>query len=193
MGTSSGVGSFSEQDGSAIDANSWQRLDDDPMTSGADYVRQTVPGSGSDYVELTFGDTSASCVVGVSGLVLYDAASNTGTNVARTSIFDGTTERVVYLGDMSTTTLTYRSAIVAPAAAVWAPTAVNGLKARIGYSTDATPDPYWDALLLEVATGPPAVPGVVTVTSTAGNSKVTTTYDDAGPASPTLLSWKTSK
>jgi hypothetical protein len=55
-----------------------------------------------------------------------------------------------------------------------------------------TPSPYWDALLLEVATGI-YVPGTVTVTASAGGSTVTTTYTDVGNAAPNLLTWTTSR
>jgi hypothetical protein len=161
------------------------------MTSGVDYVSQPTVGA-NDYVEVTLGDTTTSCVVGVSGLVLYDASTSTGTNVARTTIVDGSTERTVYLGDMSTTNLTYKSAIVAPAAAPWTPGAVNSLRMRIGYASNLTPVPYWDSLLVEVATGVSAQ-GTVTVTSKAGNSTVITKYPDVGAASPTLTSWSTDR
>ena len=93
---------------------------------------------------------------------------------------------------MSEATAFYKSAIIAPAAAAWTPSAVNGLRARIGYSSDVTGNPYWDSLLLEVATGV-TVPGTVTVTATGGNSTVTTTYTDVGNNDPTLLSWSTTK
>jgi hypothetical protein len=69
---------------------------------------------------------------------------------------------------------------------------VNALRARVGYSADVTPNPYWDSVLLEVATGT-GVPGIVTVTSTAGSSTVTTSYRDVGSASPTLMSWSTTQ
>jgi hypothetical protein len=193
MGTSSPTPatSFSNDDTSPIDVTTPGRLDDNPMTSLTDYVRQQTAGV-SDYVEVTFGDTSTTCVVGVSGLLAYHAAGTAADN-GKTSIFDGSTERVVFSGDMSMTTpLQYRSAIVAPASAPWTPSAVNSLKARIGYSSDANPNPYWDGLLLEVATGVD-VPGTVTVTSTAGNSTITTTYTDVGSSSPTLLTWSTTR
>ncbi len=190
MGTNSTPGSFRNDDGTAIDANTYGRLDESPMTSLADYVRQQTIGA-NDYVEVTFGDTSTTCVVGVSGLLAYHAAGTAADN-GKTSIFDGSTERVVLSGDMSVTALTYVSVIVAPASAPWTPSAVNGLKARIGYSSDVTPNPYWDGLLLEVATGI-YVPGTVTVTSTAGNSTITTTYTDVGSSSPTLLTWSTTR
>ena len=182
MGTSVSSGSFREEDGSAIDANTYLRLDDNPMTSTSLYVRQQVGGVGS-YLEFTMDDTTATCIVGVSGVLAYRAATTT-TNNGKTSFFDGGTESVVFNGNMSETSLFYKSAILTPAASPWTTAAVNGLDARIGFASDVNPNPYWDALLLEVATGPPVVLGTVTVISTAGNSKVTTTYTDAGNASP---------
>lgn len=190
MGTNVNATSFREDDGTVIDATTSTRLDDSPMTGLTDYVRQQTIGA-NDYIELTFADTGTACVVGVSALLAYHAAG-TAADTGKTSIFDGVTERIVLSGDMSVTPLTYASVIVAPAAASWTPTAVNGLKARIGYSSDVTPNPFWDALLLEVATGI-YVPGTVTVTSTAGSSTVTTTYTDVGTAMPTLLTWATNR
>jgi hypothetical protein len=190
MGTNNTPGSFRNDDGTAIDANTYLRLDDSPMTGLTDYIRQQTIGAGA-YIEVTFADTAATCVVGVSALVAYHAAG-TAADTGKTSIFDGSTERVVFNGDMSETTLQYVSAIVGPAAAPWTPSAVNGLLGRIGFSSDITPNPYWDALLLEVATGT-SVPATVTVSSTAGSSTITTTYTDAGASSPTLLTWSTTR
>jgi hypothetical protein len=190
MGVNNTPTSFRNDDGTVLDANTFTRLDDSPMTSLADYVRQQTIGV-TNYAEVTFSNTGASCVVGVSGLLAQHAAG-TAVDNGKTSIFDGGTERIVFSGDMSVTPITYRSVIIAPAAAPWTPAAVNGLTGRIGYSSDVTPNPYWDGLLLEVATGI-TVPGTVTVTSTAGGSTITTTYTDVGPAMPTLLSWTTTR
>jgi len=55
-----------------------------------------------------------------------------------------------------------------------------------------SPLPYWDALLLEVATGA-STPATVTVTASAGASTVTATYLDAGAAPPALLTWTASR
>jgi hypothetical protein len=52
---------------------------------------------------------------------------------------------------MSETALRYKSAVVTPAALSWTQAAVNGLLARAGYSTDSSPNPYWDAIVLEAA------------------------------------------
>jgi hypothetical protein len=188
-GSHSNPASFLHEDGSAIDATTPTRLDDDPATGTADYVSQEVAAM-ADYLELTFGDTSASCLVGVSGIVAYHASTSSA-NAAKTSIFDGATERVLFDGDMSEQALTYRSAIVSRASG-WTASAVSALRARLGYATDVAPQPYWDALLLEVATGS-ATPATITVTSTAGASTVVLTYEDAGTAAPMLLSWSASR
>jgi hypothetical protein len=190
MGTNVNPASFSHEDATPIDANTYTRLADNPLGSVTQYVRQQVIGAG-DYLELTMADTAASCIVGVSGIVAYHSAG-TPVNNGKASIFDGATERVIVSGDMSLVPLQYASAIVAPAAGTWTTGAVNGLQARVGYSADVTPNPYWDSVLLEVATGT-GVPGIVTVTSTAGSSTVTTTYRDVGSAAPTLLSWSTTQ
>jgi hypothetical protein len=190
MGTSVGTGSFRHNDGSTISSTTWQRLDDDPMSSTADYVRQQTIGT-NDYVEVTFDATTSNCVTGVSALLAYHAAGN-GTNDGKTSIFDGSTERIVLDGDMSFTSLRYVDVVVDPAASAWTVGAVNGLRAHVGASSDTNPNPYWDALLLEVATGI-YVPGTVTVTATGGGSTVTATYTDVGSAAPTLITWTTSR
>ena len=149
MGTSFGAGNFRNNDGTAIDANSWQRLDEVPMTSTADYVRQQA-NSGTSYLEFGLQDTPETCIRDVSMVLAYHAAGASADN-GKTSIFDGATETVVFSGDMSQTGLQYKSAVVAPALATWNQAAVNGLVARVGYSTDASPNPYWDSMLLEVA------------------------------------------
>jgi hypothetical protein len=189
MGASNTPTSFRHEDGSAIDASTYLRLDESPMTSTADYVKQVTAGATS-YVAPTFADTTATCIQGVSGVLAYHSASSS-TNNGKTSVFDGATERVIYSGDMSEAGLAYRSAIV-PRAGGWTQAAVNGLTARIGFSTDVSPNPYWDALLLEVATGTTGA-GTVTVTSTAGASTVTTTYPDGGAAPPALTTWSATR
>lgn len=186
MGTSVAPASFRNSDGSAIDGTTFQRIADDPLTSTSDFVRQQTAGAAS-YVETTLGDTTAACVAGVSGIVAYRSAS-TARNNGRTSVFDGTTEFVIYQGDMSETAIMYRSAILARPGG-WTPAAIDGLVARIGKSTDVAPNPYWDGILLEVATGSGGSPATVTVTATGGGSTVVTTYLDAGAAAPVLLTW----
>jgi hypothetical protein len=133
--------------------------------------------------------TTAGCVAGV-GIVAYRAASSAADN-GKTSIFDGPTERILFSGDMSEVALAYRSAIV-PRAGGWTTAAVNALRARIGYSSDVSPNPFWEALLLEVATVTTS-PATVTVTATAGGSTVVTSYEDAGTGLPALLTWSATR
>jgi len=190
MGTSNNPGSFRHEDTSAIDASTYLRLDDDPLSGTAQYVRQQF-GTAADYIELTFQDTALTCISGLSGIVSYHSAG-AGANDGKTSLFSGATERVIYAGDMSEVSLFYRSATIAPPGATWTTGAVNGLVGRFGYSADNNPSPHWDGLLLELATGS-AAPGTVTVTATAGGSTVATTYTDVGAAVPTLLSWSTTR
>ncbi len=189
MGTSDTPASFHHEDGAAIDPDTFRRLDDDPMDGETGFVQQDVAGPTS-YLELTLSDTSEKCIVGVSGLVAYHAQA-AARDRAATTIVDGDTERTIYSGDMSETRLFYRSAII-PASGAWTKAEVNALRARIGYASDIKPVPYWDALLVEIATGESA-PGIVTVTATAGASTVTATYTDAGSGPPVLEAWSASR
>jgi chitodextrinase len=149
MGTSAGTGNFQNNDGTAIGANSWQRIDEAPMTSNADYVRQQA-NSGTSFLEFGLEDTPETCIRDISAVLGYHAARSAADN-GKTSIFDGATETVIFSGDMSQTALQYKSAIVTPAAATWSQAALSGLVARVGYSTDSSPNPYWDSIIAEAA------------------------------------------
>jgi hypothetical protein len=149
VGTHNTPGNFSNNDGSAINANSWQRLDEIPLGSGADWVRQTA-NSGTSYLEFTFGDTTETCIREVSAVHAFHSATNAGNN-GKASAFDGSTESVMFNGNMGGTALQYTSVIATPASMPWSQTSLNGLLARVGYSTDANPNPYWDGIVLEAA------------------------------------------
>ncbi|MBN2113924.1 MAG: hypothetical protein JW785_07350 [Acidimicrobiia bacterium] len=139
---------FRNNGGSNIDASSWTRVDDIPADTTADFVFQR-NAVATRYLEFTFADTTEeSCINAVSALLAYHSAG-TAANNGKASIFNGATETVVYSGDMSVTSLAYARAVVSPGGGAWAPAALNGLVARVGYSTDVNPNPYWDALLLE--------------------------------------------
>ena len=149
VGTHATPGSFRNNDGTAINATSWQRLDEVPMTSIADYVRQQTANAGH-YLEFTLANTGETCIREISAVLAYHSATNTANN-GKASVFTGATESVVFSGDMSNTAIQYASAIATPATAPWSQSAVNGLLARVGFSTDVSPNPYWDAIMLEVA------------------------------------------
>jgi hypothetical protein len=152
MGTHNTSSDFQQEDGSAVSSTTYQRLDDSAFTSIADGVRQTTT-SVTSYLELTTADTAAPCVRGVQAVTAQHKTSNQA-NTMKTSVFSGTTERVVWSGDSVTNgSVTVKTATVAPVAVPWATSELNALVFRIGYSLDAAPPPYWDALMLEVATG----------------------------------------
>jgi hypothetical protein len=149
MGTSNDPSSRLSTEAGAWGATTWNKLDEVPMTSTSDYVRQTVADT-SAYLEMTFGDTAETCINAVQGELAYHAAGTTSNVNPKTSLFDSATERVVYQGNMATTTLSYKSAIVAPASGTWSQAKVNGLKARIGFAGSALgSQPDWDALMVE--------------------------------------------
>jgi hypothetical protein len=145
------VTEFQDHDSTPLDANSFGNLDELPMTTTGDYIKQITTGATS-YVQVDFSNPGE-CVKAVFATLAY---SNTtaGANNGKTSIFDGGTERVVFSGDMNTTAITYQSAYIAPASSPWTETTINGVVARIGYSTDVSPTPEWHALGLEYETKP---------------------------------------
>lgn len=131
-------------------------LDDVPLDTGgaADRVQQTVNGTGN-YAEVVFAAIpSASAVNGAWGLLAYQSAStasNQGATIMShdnfssfSDIFGNPTTR----GDMSEASEFYKSAVITDPGGGW--TGSETLKARIGYSGDANPDPYWDALMIEL-------------------------------------------
>jgi Tfp pilus assembly protein PilX len=199
MGTGGGAAtSFQNNDNSAINATSWQRIDEQPMTALADYLKQ-VAGS-SDYVQVRFQDTTETCIRGASMVTaLHSAgtASNSG-SVNAVMFLPGTWLYPITAGDFSETTLRYGQRVLSqnsltPGVGPWSQGLVNGTEARFGFS-DFNPVPYWDAILMEVAYHPlTGGPATVTIVGTGGGSTITTDYLDAGAGAPTLNTWTTTK
>ena len=153
MGTSNPLGVLKENGIGDLGANTYQLLDDVPMTSTADYVNQ-IDKNTSAYGEVTFQDTSETCVRAVMGIVgqgEQDDDNVHGKTVSR----DGSVERVVFDGSVGKK-LEHRWAMVTPAAATWTTAAVNGLRMRFGYSNNAKlgedkKNPRWQSLFYEYA------------------------------------------
>ena len=141
-------GAFTNSDSTAIDSTTPGRLDDVPMSGSTDYVRQSAPGTGNNYITLTFADTTETCINGVAAVLAY-AGSGTAANNGQTRALDGATSTTVYSGAMNLTTLAYKSAVVTPTTAPSTTSTVNGAVVQIGYSTDINPVPYWHALVIE--------------------------------------------
>lgn len=149
-GTHLSPGDFTYDGGSAIDATLPSRLDDLPMdTSTADYVTQSTE-SPSSYLEVGFADTAETCILGVEALATMRKKSGAPVAV-KSSAFDGATETVIREGDLPGQTPIPFTATVQPSAGTWTTSAVNGLVVRMGYASDASPEPYWDAVRLEYA------------------------------------------
>jgi hypothetical protein len=149
MGKSAGASALRDDDGTAVDALSWTRLDEVPATSTSDFVQQ-VSASPSSYAEVTFQDTPHECIRAVRGyLTTHSVATNNASN-AKLSVFDGERESIVKSGDWAANNAHSRdySRSLAPASA-WSRGAVNGLVARFGYSADVKPVPILDGVLLE--------------------------------------------
>jgi len=132
----------------------FDKLDEDPWTTGAaaDYVRQTATEL-TKYCEVQFADTAEATILGVMAILQYASATATSNN-GKTYIRDSNgQETTLYSNDMSETTAFYKSVIVLTPSGGWTQAHVNALRARFGYSGDAAPDPYWLAMILEVAYG----------------------------------------
>ncbi len=146
----------------------WQYMDDSPFPSGTspttDRINQdTATGAHpTHYVEMTFSQMAGANrlrVNGVEGLLAYGGDSAT-TNKGSTVVIDRAgTETAVYgtsatPADMSETSVFYKSAKITMPGAGWNLQEVNALKMRIGYSNDVSPNPYWQALMLEIDVTP---------------------------------------
>ncbi|TFG39840.1 MAG: hypothetical protein E4H44_01345 [Candidatus Aminicenantes bacterium] len=141
-------------DGTDIDASgnpAYQFMDDNPWTSThTEFVKQSTIGA-ENYAEVQFEDTLFSTILGVQAVVGHHS-SGTAANDAETRIRDSDSqETVIFNGDVSETTLLYKTGVVSTPSGGWTQAHVNALRARIGYSGDVTDVPYWDYLLLEVA------------------------------------------
>lgn len=149
MGTHSGGAAFQDNDGTALDAASWQRLDEIPTNSTADYIQQTTAG-GTSYAEITFADTTETCIRAAHGYMSTHSASSNQSNAVKLSIFDGSTESIVRSGNLAANVTVSRDYAehLTPATS-WTPSAINGLVARFGYGTDVAPVPFLDGVLVE--------------------------------------------
>jgi hypothetical protein len=151
---------FSATDERPITADTWMGLTDDPMDQHGRHIAQET-NAGSSYVQIGFADDPnlADCIRAVAGWMSYDPQNlRRDINNGKTSVFNGSTESVIYSGSMTypSTNIWTRTAMVTPPAnaAGWTASDVNGLVGRVGYSTDATPSPWWDALMLEYEASP---------------------------------------
>ncbi len=83
--------------------------------------------------------------------VVYDQLAQNATNHGKTVVTVDGIERVVNDADMAGTTfrLAPRFSVLQPVQSTWSQASVNGLRWRIGYSSDVSPPPNWHSLLIE--------------------------------------------
>lgn len=133
-------------------------VDDVPMSTATTYIQQLANGTGN-YAEVQFANLTASlsAVWGAMGILAYTSATTSANNGAcimskddfsTSSPIHGTAASPLDMSDGSTSNLFYKSAMIA---GVTDNTTANALEARVGFSGDANPDPYWVNLLVEVA------------------------------------------
>lgn len=148
-GTTASNGAVRDNDGTTVDQTSWSRLDEVPATSPADYLQQS-SASGSSYAQIAFEDTADACARAVRGYLTTHSPATNQSNSAKLSMFEGARESVVKAGDWAANNAWSRdySASVLPASE-WSQSALNGLVARFGYSTDVKPVPILDGVLVE--------------------------------------------
>lgn len=135
----------------------YNKINSIPPDSTA-YIKQSANGTGN-YAEVLFGDIQSShtSILGAMATLAYTSAStvsNLGGCIVSKDNFSSYTEvhgnptTQQKMGDGSTANLFYKSAVIS---GVVDDTTVNALKARMGYSGDANPVPYWVDLVVEVA------------------------------------------
>jgi hypothetical protein len=139
----------------------WSKLDEDPWvsTANSDYIRQTGNGA-ANYCEIVFSDVPSTpySYLGVIGLLEYASATTTA-NTGGCILTGGAAAADTLWGasgalaDYSETSAYYKFKVMGPPLGGWGDATVNGVKSRFGYSDDADPDPYWLAIMLEVAYG----------------------------------------
>lgn len=122
------------------------------------YIRQAVNGTGN-YAEIQFANMVASpgSILGAVATLGYTSETTTANRGACivskddfasfTTVWGNPTVTADY-SDGATNNVFWKSAVISGAVDL---TTVNALEARLGYSDDANPDPYWMALCVEVA------------------------------------------
>jgi hypothetical protein len=150
MGNMAPAGSnFTVDGGAALSSTSWQRVDDDPMTTFTDYIAQSTINNTS-YAELAFADTTETCIRAASGYITWHTLASRTSN-AKFLVYDGATASTIRDGDFNHTTGRDVSKPITPAAG-WSATALNGLVGRFGYwsgGASGSPSPLLDAAVIE--------------------------------------------
>jgi hypothetical protein len=133
---------------------SWQTVDEMPVGSTADYIRQTAVESDASVAYEFDNIATTGCINGVRGTVGV-ASSSTSTNSAKVAFWHGASEDVVYNGAVNHgTSIQYYSVPITPASGIWDKDKLNAVTARLGYATNVTSQPRWHNLFIEYNQAP---------------------------------------
>src|SRR3990167_5662522 len=137
--------------------DAWQLIDDRPLpTTSVDFVNGIGPPNSTDYVEWQYEDSAeANAPRAVEGLIVYHDASGAGTNNFSVTLREhagGTSADIMAPATRNVgATITYaraQFATVPGTSDAWTTVKFNALRSRFLVS-DASPDPYIDAAMLE--------------------------------------------
>lgn len=153
-----GVNVIEESNGTDASSSSYQALNSVPMGDATNYIRQAANGN-TNYLEVAFPDLTEphSSIIGAMALLAYTSETTTANrggcivskdNFSSFSVVWGQQSATADYSDGSTSSVFWKSVIVAGAVD---DTTVNALAMRLGYSDDASPDPYWIDVGIEVA------------------------------------------
>ncbi len=143
------------------ETTSWAKVDEVPMTSNTDFIKQVVLRSTS-YVEYLFATGGENVPPRAVEHVTLFHNTTTGTNTQKAQLYDGTTAAdsyaLVSAGSVAGTLASRRKCYTqTPSATAWTPANFNSLRGRWGFAGDVTGPPAMDAMMLE-AEFPPRVP-----------------------------------
>lgn len=145
VGTHNNAGNFGFSSGVAAD--SWQLLDQLPMLATTDWVSQTVIGTG-DYLEYTHGQLASNEVP--NGVRWYIGGLSEFFNPSNIKLhgLDGASDYTL-ITDLGADFVAHVRSAQAPVHP-WTQSQVNGLRSRLGYSSDVTSNPKVYSMFLEV-------------------------------------------
>lgn len=143
-------GAITNNGGTAVTNTSWNRLDEIPMTSSTDYIVQ-VNNDTAGHVVVGFEDTSETCILAARGHALLEKAAGQAMH-GRTEYFEGATPTLLRNGDHTVAGSTGITAQqLAPTGGTWDTTKLNGVTVKLGYSSDANPDAWWQSFQIQYA------------------------------------------
>jgi hypothetical protein len=135
----------------------WDNIDSGDLTQTAERISQPVIAA-TEYLEVNLTTTTLSVAAPV-GVIGFVGLNSDGTNAftAKTSVFNGAAETIIFNGDWSfgAGVKAYRNSAMITVADQ---TALDGLKVRLGYGNSQPAIPYWEGVMVEVDVGQTTAP-----------------------------------